>query len=246
MLKLLEIPLSKTTPGAKEGYDYVLTVIQGLHNSPNPMLDISEVLISACPELSKSIKTAADYLDNAPQLPYHSARHHAIVSMFAVLIGRYQKLEREKMRELLLTAIVHDLGYSPIITKSGPGIMERTSIVRAHELGIVEDEDLGAIINLNNATIFPSGREGVLNSPNKIDVRRVLSDSDLIGSCGVSVKNYEYETSLIEEEGGFKLNPQARYGFLKSVGPLTSVAGTFFQDAQVEILERQKKLAEAI
>ena len=94
-------------------------------------------------------------------------------------------------------------------------------------------------------TVFPKYRqsEEYANAPAS-DPGVILSDADLSGSAAISFEQFEKETKSVEAEVGFSFTPEMRYKFLKSIGPMKSVAGTFIEENQEAILDRARKEAE--
>lgn len=200
------------------------------------MVYILPYLTYSLPDLKNYFHKLSHALDVWQGNPYHSSAHHAKVTLVAILLGQYHNLKKEDLELLVMTASVHDYDYHK---RPKSGEMEELSIKEAYHDGFIPDNLFASVLELNKATIFPDFRNTIYQKLPANDIRVILSDADLIGSCGISFEAYERETALIEKEFGFTLNPEMRLKWLKQVGTLKSASNTIFEVANAEIISKQ-------
>lgn len=215
----------------------IRSIFNNIENTSYPMVYILPYLTYSFPDLRDRLHNLAHTLDKWKGNPYHSSAHHAKVTLASVLLGQYHKLSESDLELLVTTASVHDYDYH-----KGPkaGDMEKLSIKEAFRDGFVPENMVSSVMELNKATIFPDFRRDAYKELPSNDIRVILSDADLIGSCGISFEAYERETALIEKEFGFTLDPAMRLGWLEQVGSLNSAKNTIFEAANYDIISKQK------
>lgn len=222
------------------GQETLEKTIHLIENTPYPMISILPLLTTLLPDSDRDrIHAISHYLDNWNGNPYHSSHHHAKVTFVATVLGIHHGLEKDELRNLILTASIHDMDF---LIGSKPGEMEKISIDNALSKGFITQDDYPVLLELNMATVFPVYRQGEYQHLSGRDSHVILSDADLSGSGAISFDQYQKETIAVEKEIGIKLDAKARLGFLKMIGPMKSMIETIFESNQEKILKKQEEV----
>ena len=166
---------------------------------------------------------------------YHTPSHMAKVTLIASILGAVHSsfLTSDDMDILLLTAAIHDFGYSLSVAQKGGGEMENLSVSLAAECGILPKEYVDRVRDLNQSTRIDL--RGKVEHPVH-SIQQIISDADLIPSCAINFDRYQIETGYVEKEIQAQFTHSTEMNFLKSIGELKSARGTIFHERQKSIL----------
>lgn len=152
---------------------------------------------------------------------YHTPRHYYAAASIALEIGRFNELSHADLDLLVATALVHDYGYRFLALTPANGVsffgarcMEDKHILFAKSNGVIELEDVSAMLALNGAT------QWARRSSPLTPLERCLSDADVLQSC-LSAQNYAVETALLKREAAVT-GMSVSDTFLRDVGSMES------------------------